>query len=209
MSRRLSLSLFLIVTVAIVASTGSWLPARAQSDQAAAGKQLYDQIKAFKLTGGSADVSNLVLKRDRVEMTFTGTFYFSASTGDAVTGAVFLGQGSMRAEAPPTEFERANVQRLLKSELVDSDFKTAVLRFSDDTFAKLSAGKKDGAAPAQAQKLADETDARLLQNTGANIPARLAASILNHDTPGVFFAEFDGGRRGRFDYILDQQGRIP
>ena len=36
MSRRLSLSLFLIVTVAIVASTGSWLPARAQSDQAAA-----------------------------------------------------------------------------------------------------------------------------------------------------------------------------
>src|SRR5262245_48405059 len=37
-------------------------------------RSLYAQIKAFSLTGGRADVNNLVLKRDRVEMTFTGTF---------------------------------------------------------------------------------------------------------------------------------------
>lgn len=211
MSRRLPSHLLpLLLIVIATVSPASWAPARAQADQAAAGKQLYDQIKALKLTGGSADVSNLVLKRDRVEMTFTGTFYFGAPTGDTPTGAVFIGQGAMKAEAPPTDFERANVQRLLKSELVDSDFKTAVLRFTDDTFAKISAGRKDGgAAPAAAQKLADDTEPRLLQNTGANIPARLTTSILNHDTPGVFFTEFDGGRRGRFDYILDQQGRIP
>jgi len=205
---RLVLLLLLIATV--VVAPASWMRAGAQGDMAAAGKELYDQIKALKLTGGSAEVSNLVLKRDRVEMTFTGTFYFGAPVDGAVTGAVFIGQGALRAEAPPTDFERANVQRLLKSELVDSDFKTALLRFSDDTFAKLSATRKDGGpAPAQAQKLADETDPRLLQSTGANIPARLTTSILNHETPGMFFAEFDGGRRGRFAYILDQQGRIP
>ena len=66
----------------------------AQADLSAAGKQVYDQIKNFTLTGGSADVSGLTLKRDRVDMTFTGTFYFGATTGDRVTGAVFIGQGT-------------------------------------------------------------------------------------------------------------------
>ena len=32
-------------------------------------KSAYDQINAFALGGGKADVSNLVLKRDRVSMT--------------------------------------------------------------------------------------------------------------------------------------------
>ena len=48
---------------------------------------LYDQIKAFPLTGGKADVANLTLKRDRVAMTFTGTFYFAAPIDGRVTGA--------------------------------------------------------------------------------------------------------------------------
>jgi len=181
-----------------------------QSDLSAAGKQVYDQIKNFALTGGSADVSGLTLKRDRVEMTFTGTFYFGAATGDRVTGAVFIGQGTMRAEAPPTDFEKENIKRLLNADLVESDFKTAVLRFSDDTMPLISANRKDGVtAPAAAQKLAAETDARVRQEIGANIPARLAASVVNSDAPGVFFAEFDGGRRGRFAYVLDHQNRIP
>jgi len=127
--RRVLLTLLTIATAVLAPS--SWIQATAQGDMSGGGKQLYDQIKAFKLTGGSADVSNLVLKRDRVEMTFTGTFYFGAAANGAVTGAVFIGQGGLRAEAPPTDFERANVQRLLKSEVMDSDFKTAVLRFSD------------------------------------------------------------------------------
>src|SRR6185436_13153307 len=39
--------------------------------------------------------------------------------------------------------------------------------------------------------------------------ARLTASLLNEETPGLFFAQFDGGRRGRFNYALDPQSRIP
>jgi hypothetical protein len=199
----------LLITGAIMAPS-SWAGIGAQADMSASGKQLYDQIKAFKLTGGSADVSNLALKRDRVEMTFTGTFYFGAPAGGAVTGAVFIGQGTLRAEAPPTDFERENVMRLLGAELIESDFKTAVLRFTDDTFALISAARKDGGTPpAQAQKLADETDTRLIQDVGANIPARLVVSLLNQDKPGVFFAQVDGGRRGRFAYVFDPQSRIP
>ena len=181
-----------------------------QSDLSAAGKQVYDQIKNFTLTGGSAEVKGLTLKRDRVDMTFTGTFYFGAATGDRVTGAVFIGQGTLRAEAPPSDFEKENIKRLIGADLVESDFRTAVLRFSDDTMPLISASRRDDVtAPAPAQKLAAETDARFIQEIGANIPARLTTAVLNGDTPGVFFAQFDGGRRGRFTYVLDHQGRIP
>ena len=34
-------------------------------------------------------------------------------------------------------------------------------------------------------------------------------SILNHESQGFFFAQFDGGHRGRFSFLLDYQARIP
>lgn len=209
-SRARSLLVAVIVAVGVGLAWAPWGRVQAQEDLSGSGRQLYDQIKAFALTGGTADVSALTLKRDRVEMTFTGTFYFTAPTGGTVTGAVFVGQGTMRAEAPPSDFERENVKRQLGADVVESDFKTAVLRFSDDTFQLIGAARKDvGAAPATAQRLANGTDASFLQEVGANLPARLAVSLLNHDAPGVFFAQFDGGRRGRFSFVLDPQGRIP
>lgn len=178
--------------------------------QAPDGKALYDQIRAFTLTGGSADVSGLTLKRDRVEMTFTGTFYFAAPTGGKVMGAVFVGDGRVSAAVPPSEFERDNLKRMINAESVESDFKTVVLRWSDDTFNVIGAAKKDGAAAtAQAQRLATESEGKFLMETDANIAARLALSVLNNENPGVFSAIFDGGRRGRFGYLLDHQGRIP
>ena len=203
--------LLIVALVAVMAGSAQpgTVSARAQDDAAGRGRQIYDQIKGFQLNGGSAEVSGLTLKRDRVEMTFTGTFYFAAPVEGVVTGAVFSGQGTMRAAAPPSDFEKENVKRLLNADAVESDFKTAVLRFSDDTFSVISANKKDGAAPEALQKLAIESDARLLQEKGVNIPARLATALLNGDRPGVFVSHFDGGRRARFSYVFDPQGRIP
>ena len=89
---------------------------------------VYDQIKAFSLSGGSVDAQSLSLKRDRVEMTFNGTFYFTGPTEGRVTGAVFIGEGTFRAEVPPSDFEKDHVKRLLGTDVIDSDFKTAVLQ---------------------------------------------------------------------------------
>lgn len=173
-------------------------------------KTLYDQIKNFTLNGGKAEVSQFVLKRDRVVMTFNGTFYFASPTsGGKVTGAVFIGQGTFGAEIPPSDFEKENVKRLLNAETVESDFKTAVLRFSDDTFDIIGKNKTDGATDPKAQKLASELDGRILKETGANIASRLALSIINKENPGFFFADFDGGKRDCFSYLLDHQTRIP
>ena len=70
----------------------------ALSISAQSGLALYNQIKAFSLTGAKADVSALTLKRDRVEMTFSGTFYFTAPIDGKVTGAVFIGSGTFRLQ---------------------------------------------------------------------------------------------------------------
>lgn len=192
-----------------VAGGGHTLPASAQADESAAGKALYDGIRAFGLTGGVAEVTGLPLVRDRVEMTFTGTFYFAAPVNGRVTGAVFVGQGTMKATVPPVEFEREHVRRMIDADVVESDFRTAVLRWSDDTFDVIGKARQDGAATPQAQRLASEGEARWTTETGANVSARLAASILNNESPGVFTAQFDGGRRDRFTVLIDHQNRIP
>ncbi|MCO6509472.1 MAG: hypothetical protein J5I65_01655 [Aridibacter famidurans] len=129
-------------------------------------RTLYDQINAFKLDGGSATVENLVLKRDRVEMTFTGTFWFTPAVDGKVTGAVFIGSGDLRAAVPASDFEKAQVRRLIGSDEVASDFKRAVFRFTDDTFGIIGANAAEGVASAEAQKLADEFSVNFLRDTG-------------------------------------------
>ena len=124
-------------------------------------------------------------------------------------GAVFIGEGRFRAEVPPGEFEIENVRRMLKAERVESDFKTAVLRFTDDTFDVIGRGAGPGTAPPEASRLAQEFEKRVLKETGANIAVRLTLSIVNQESPGFFMAEFDKGQRKRFTLLLDAQGRVP
>jgi hypothetical protein len=200
----LSLALFFIVA-------GLFVPAAAfaQESPGPNEKDVYERLKAFSLGGGSVTVDGLTLTRDRVQMTFTGTFYWATPVDGRVTGAVFVGEGRFSAAVPPNEFEKENVKRLLGAEAVESDFKTAILRFSDDTFERLGQKPSAGAASEQLQKQANESDARIMKQTGANLPARIALSILNQEKPGFFFATFDGGKRGRFNLILDHQNRLP
>ncbi|MEO6655290.1 MAG: hypothetical protein ABIO36_04345 [Pyrinomonadaceae bacterium] len=177
---------------------------------AQSGLALYRQVKAFSLSGAKADVNSVTFKRDRVEMTFTGTFYFTAPIDGKVTGLVFIGQGTFKAQVPPDEFEKANVKRMLTVEdAIESDFKTAVFRFTDNTMDILGRNKSEGTVPTAAQALASELDARILKETGANLSSRVVLSVLNQEMPGFFFANFDGGKRGRFNYVLDIQNRIP
>lgn len=182
--------------------------APAQDGPASKDKETYTQLKAFSLTGGAVDVKGVVLKRVRTQITLDGTVYLSEPVNGLITGAVFIGEGKFVTEAPTNDFEKENVKRLLGTEVIESDFKTAVFRFTDNTGAELAPNKQE-AANERAQKLARETDERTLREIGANLPARIAISMLNREKPGFFFAQFDGGKRGRFSMIVDYQNRIP
>lgn len=179
-------------------------------DSGAQNLALYQTLSRFALNGASAAAENVVLQRDRVEMTFNGVFYFEAPVGGSIRGAVFVGSGKVHADAPNSAFEQDNLQRMLHAKAVDADFKTAVFRFSDDTVDALGLKiEQRGNPPDDARKLASVFSNRLLQETGANVAARTAVSILNRENPGVFIAEFDKGSRGRFELIVDDQGRLP
>jgi hypothetical protein len=172
---------------------------------------LYDQALAFALSGEGLAVEDVRLTRDRAEIAFTGTFYFSTPVSGRVTGAVFQGQGTFLASVPPGAFEQDNVRRLLKADTVESSFETAAMVFTDESFQQIaSAGRRSAAAlPADVKRRAAAFMPRMLKETGVNLAARAAASIFNQESPGFFFAEFDGGRRGRFSLLLDYQNRIP
>jgi hypothetical protein len=170
----------------------------------------YTALHSFILNGGDAQVSNLVLKRDRAEMIFSGTFYFPKPVLGKVTGAVFIGEGKFRAEPPPNAFEKDNLRRMLNADAVESDFRTAVLRFTDNTFSIIGQSHEPtGTAPKEAQDLASEMESRAARETGANFASRLLQALVNAEDPGVFIAQFDMGRRGRFTLVLDMQCRIP
>lgn len=182
----------------------------AQDGSVSKEKQIYDQLKAFSLTGGLVEVKGLTLKRDRVQLTLDGVVYLSAPVEGTITGAVFIGDGKFVAETPANDFERDNLRRLLGADLIASDFKTAVFRFTDDTARHFGQATRDvGVVNERAQKLARDTDEHTLRETGANLSARLAISLLNVEKPGFFFAEFAGGKRNRFSLVLDHQNRIP
>ncbi len=198
---------FLLIVFLLLILSSNPLPAQTPPPDAMAG---YKALHSFALDGGSAQVNNLILKRDRGEMTFAGTFYFSQPVLGKITSAVFIGSGKFRAEPPPTAFEKDNLQRMLKAEVVESDFQTAVLRFTDDTFSIIGKSHEPrGEAVKQAQDVASEFESRMLKETGANIASRLLLSMLNAEQPGVFLAQFDKGKRGRFTFVLDLQCRIP
>jgi hypothetical protein len=128
---------------------------------------IYEKLKVFSVGYGSVRTENLVLKGDRVIITFRdGTLYFPLPIDGKVLGAVFIGRGSFQADVPPNQFEREDVRRLLKADEVSSDFKTAVLRFTDDSYSLLGKRSQQGAqAPEAATKLAAELDRRVLGPT--------------------------------------------
>ena len=195
----------LLLSLTFLAPTAS-----AQDGPAARDKEIYNQLKAFSLTGGIVEVKDLELKKDRVQLKLTGVVYLSQPIDGQITGAVFIGEGRFVAETPPSEFEKENLKRLIGSDVVVSDFKTAVFRFTDDTATRFGAARSEtGQVNDRAQKLAREADERTMRQVGANLPARLAISMLNAEKPGFFFATFDGGKRGRFSMLLDHQTRIP
>jgi len=169
---------------------------------------VYRALESFELSGAGAQVDGLRFQRDRLELEFTGRFYFSKPVAGGVRGAVFIGSGTFRA-APPPGFESDNVRRLLKADAVESTFESAVLRFTDDTFAELeTVAVANAPVSPKARELAAEFGDRMLRDSGINLAARLAISLLNHETPGLFVIQLDGGKRGRFTAVLDHQTRI-
>lgn len=170
--------------------------------------ELYKKLASTQLTK-SAQVSARTIKVDRVTLTLNGTLYFGEPTLGQHTLAVFVGNGTFNAPVPESSFEKAHVRRMLKADLVESDFTSAVFRLTDGSLNEIGARAQPGTIPPDAVKLAAEHDRKISEENGINLASRLAVSVSNNEEIGFFFASFRGGKLKDFSYVLDHQNRIP
>lgn len=168
---------------------------------------LYEQLRALSTSGDTLRVENIVLKRDRLEFTFTGEFQPSVVVEGKVRAASFQGQGRVRT-AGWSVFERESIKRYLNADAVDQDFTRALLLFTDDTWDALKAQGTLASAAKPPSPLIAPVEDRMVRETGMNPAAWLALAITVPDHPGIFIAEMEGGRKGRFGAVLDHHGRV-
>ena len=98
----------------------SAIPSRAnQSQPALEAATVYQQLQNPQVLEKSFHLENMVLKRDRVTVTFTnGVVYLPAPVAGKVRSAVFIGSGKFQSAPPPVNFEQENVCLLYTSRCV-------------------------------------------------------------------------------------------
>lgn len=171
---------------------------------------LYQALRTITVSGEAFNVKDLVLHRDVATFTLSsGTIYMYAPVAGHTTGAVFLGEGSIHLE-PSSPIERHQLKAVMKTEVLDHHFNSAVFAFTDGTAAELKRGVV-GPASATGAAVARVTEMRdvFRNELKYNLEARILEDILS-DKPGAFFlAEMKGAAFSkRLIFEVDPHGAI-
>ena len=210
-SKRLLLGSGLLCLIAVLASVLACLTVQAQA-QAANSDPTYLELRNLGLGKEAVLTEGVVLKREFATFTFrNGTMFFSAPVNGKVTGAVFVGEGSL-ALHPNSAGERSSLSLLSKSPEFNERFDVLVLRFTDGTYDELKQsgpvardlGETDRAAKALADNLEMLRNNRLGRY---NISARILQDLLA-TSPGGFFAAYIHGNNynDKEVFMVDPQG---
>ena len=168
----------------------------------------YKELRSLSVGTEAYDVNNLALARDAATFTLTGTLHLLPAVEGKVTGAVFVGRGTM-AYTPPTPAERSMLANLTRGEAFNETFDKAVFRFTDDTAEKIRAaatGKGTGNA-SQAQSALKDTNDALRLRLRDNLHARILNDVLSSSPGGLFHAYISGKKySGKLVYMVDPHG---
>ena len=169
---------------------------------------LYEQLRAATLTS-AGHLQQARFQVDRAELTFDGgELYLLSPVAGRRTGAVYIGKGRIRVE-PPNPIERDQFDKYLDEPNLDLEFKSLVLRFTDDTADRLSqlAGPAQRPDSRKASRLYRERHDKALEERLLNLDSRVLLDVaerrfgLAPQRPGYFSADVDG--RGWFTYEVD------
>jgi hypothetical protein len=169
---------------------------------------VYRELRSIAIGTEAIQVSEFVLPKDAATFTLTGTIYLLAPVQGRVTGAVFIGKGSM-AYTPPVASERRMLGILTKGEPFNEQFERAVLRFTDDTAEKIRAGgtAAAGRQTNQAQDALKDTNQALRLRLRENVHARILHDLLSPSTGGLFHAYIPGKKySNKLIFTIDPQG---
>jgi Peptidase family M1 domain len=181
------------------------------SDKSA--RELYDALLRLRIDPGAVyeftASSRVELRRADLLLSLEqGKLAFFQPLNGRITGAVFMGRGHALA-APRGVVEKQQMARFLGAPLLDQDFTSVWLRFSDDTAADLL-------RQFQRAELAPEQDADFAARwdnfAGVTNPPhalRLVFDSLSHASRPFFYAVVDGTASGPFDFVFDSMRDEP
>ena len=170
-------------------------------------REVYDQLSALRVDPATLyeiDPANRIeLHRGDAQLSFEqGKLAFLQALDGRVTGAVFLGRGHILA-APRDPVEKQQMAHFLGAPVLDEDFTSACLRFTDDTSADLLRQLRAAAvSPQQDSAFATRWDSLLATlNPGQSL--RVLFESLSQTPRPYFLGSIDGVTTGPFDVVLD------
>ena len=192
----------------LLAIIGLPLVAEAQAPSGANSHPVYVQLRNAAVEAKALQVKDLVLTKDAATFTLTGTIHLLTPVEGKITGAVFLGQGSMKY-VPPVAVERSMLRNLTGGEDFAETFERAVFRFTDDTAETIAARASGSAAgdPSRARQALEDTNRALRLQLKDNLHARILNDVLSATPGGLFHAYVEGRKYSdRLAYMIDPRG---
>jgi hypothetical protein len=170
-------------------------------------REVYDKLTAIRVDPATLyeiEAANRIeLRRGDVQLSFEqGKLAFLQLFEGRATGAVFYGRGHILA-APRDPVEKQQMAHFLGAPVLDQDFTSACLRFTDDTAADLLLQFRAAqVSPQPDSAFAARWDALLASlNTGQSL--RVLLDSLSQNPKPYFFGAIDGVTSGPFDLVLD------
>ncbi len=201
-----------LVSIAILAATLFVLPAAALGEAPGANTDpAYVSLRNITLGSEAVQMENIVLQREFGTFTFrSGTMFFVAPVNGKVTGAVFVGEGTLSLK-PKSPAELHSLSLLTKSANFEERFEIVVLRFTDGTYEELKKSGSPARDTSQSGRAANALHDNLetLRNnrtTRYNLSARILQDVLGKNT-GLFTAFIHGKNYcDKEAFIVDPQG---
>jgi hypothetical protein len=168
-------------------------------------------------------VEDVKLQRDAGELRLrSGVIGFLPGVLGRVSIAVFAGQGSFHLE-PAIPLEANYLQMLHGNKTLDEDFDSAVLCFTDDTFAELTRTGKAVSAGAGVEEALKDFHRRMRHRNDnprsllefmladeeiPNVEAELLANLYNRNAPPSFSAYIHGRHYHDLRFLIDPRGAM-
>ncbi len=170
-------------------------------------RDVYDELSALRVDPATLyeiDPANRIeLRRGDAELSFEqGKLAFLQPFEGRVTGAVFFGRGHILA-VPRDPVEKQQMAHFLGAPVLDQDFTSACLRFTDDTSADLLRQLREVAvSPQQDSAFAARWDS-LLAVLNPDQSLRVLLDSVSQSPRPYFLGSIDGVTTGPLDVILD------
>jgi len=168
----------------------------------------YVELRNITISGESATVKDLVIKRDAGVFTFkSGTFSFLQAVNGKATGAVFQGEGTFDYE-PPIEMEKKSLSRLTKEPVMHEVFSDLLLRFTDGTQDEIRKASGTILSPTGGNTgILEDIKTKLKRQLHGNLSSQILDYVIGKNSGGMFCA-FIKGRKysAKLLFVVDPHG---